>query len=232
MQRFLASARAPLTTSIPLSAALVASLLVMAGSIPGPAWLQHLVGGTALAQPAGSRPPPVVGVAPVQRRPVTSSQQYVGRIEAIDRVALVSRVTAYLDKRLFLEGSEVKKGDLLYVLEQGPFQAQVLAQQGALAQAQSTVNNAKINFQRQAALLKTPAGQRQAYDNASATAQGGAANVLTAQGNLQSAQIQLGYTEIRAPVDGRITATAVNEGNVVSPTTGRSRRSSPRIRCT
>ncbi len=174
----------------------------------------------ALAAPPPAPPPPVVGVATVHSQPVTSSAQYIGRIQAIDRVALIARVTAYLDKRLFDEGAEVKKGDLLYVLEQGPFQAQVLAQQGTLAQAQANVVNARVNFQRQAQLLKTPAGQKQAYDNAAESAQSGAANVLTAQGNLQSAQIQLGYTEIRAPVDGRITSTAVNQGNVVSPTSG------------
>lgn len=180
-----------------------------------------LTTGTALAAPPpGPSAPPPVGVMQVKLAPVTSSSQYIGRIQAIDRVALVPRVTAYLEKRLFDEGSEVKKGDLLYVLEQGPFQAAVLAQQGTLAQAQATVLNARVNFGRQKALLSTPAGQKQAYDNAAATAQTGAGSVLTAQGNLQSAQIQLAYTEIRAPVDGRITETSVNEGNVVSPNSG------------
>ncbi len=180
------------------------------------------LGDPALAQKKGGPPsgPPPVGVAQVRQSAVTSSSQYIGRIQAIDRVALVPRVTAYLDKRLFDEGSEVKQGQLLYVLEQGPFQAQVLAQQGTLAQAQANVANAKVNFQRQVQLLRTPAGQKQAYDNAQETAQSGAASVLTAEGNLQASQIQLGYTEIRAPVNGRITSTAVNQGNVVSPSSG------------
>lgn len=180
-----------------------------------------LSGATAFAAPPGGPGgPPAVGVQPVGHQAVTASSDYIGRIQAIDRVALVPRVTAYLDKRLFDEGAEVKKGDLLYVLEQAPFQAAVLAQQGALEQAQSTVANAGINFARQKALLSTPAGQKQSYDNALASARGGAAAVISAQANLQTAQIQLGYTEIRAPVDGRISATAVNEGNVVSPSTG------------
>ena len=169
-------------------------------------------------QPPGG--PPVVGVATVQSRPVTSTSQYIGRIQAIDSVALVARVTAFLEQRLFTEGADVKKGDLLYVLEQGPFQAQVLAQQGNLAAAQANVVNASVNFQRQKTLLNTPAGQKQAFDNALATQRGNAGVVLTAQGNLQAAQINLAYTEIRAPIDGRITATAVNQGNVVSPTSG------------
>ena len=175
-------------------------------------------GNRAAAQ--GAPPAPTVGVTEVTAQPVTSLNQYVGRIQAVDSVALVARVTAYLEQRLFTEGADVKKGQLLYVLEQGPFQAQVLAQQGNLAEAQANVTNASVNFQRQKALLNTPAGQKQAFDNALATARGNAGNVLTAQGNLQAAQINLAYTEIRAPVDGRITQTAVNEGNVVSPTSG------------
>ncbi len=178
-------------------------------------------GSAALAAPPGGPGgPPAVGVEPVGHQAVTSSSDYIGRIQAVDRVALVPRVTAFLDKRLFDEGAEVKKGDLLYVLEQAPFQAAVLAQQGALEQAQSTVANAGVNFARQKALLSTPAGQKQSYDNALATARNGAAAVISAQANLQTAQIQLGYTEIRAPVDGRISATSVNEGNVVSPSSG------------
>ncbi len=178
-----------------------------------------MLSGSALAQrpPSG---PPMVGVDTVYRAPVTSTSQYVGRIQAIDSVALVARVTAYLEQRLFTEGADVKKGQLLYMLEQGPYQAQVLAQQGNLAEAQANVRNASVNFQRQKALLNTPAGQKQAFDNALATARGNAGNVLTAQGNLQAAQINLAYTEIRSPIDGRITATAVNQGNVVSPTSG------------
>ncbi|MBE7209951.1 MAG: efflux RND transporter periplasmic adaptor subunit, partial [Gluconacetobacter diazotrophicus] len=156
---------------------------------------------------AAAPPPPAVGVVQVQQRPVTARADYIGRIQAIDRVALIPRVTAYLEKRLFDEGSEVTKGQLLYVLEQPPFQANVLTQQGALAQAQAQVANAGVNFQRQRVLLPTAAGQRQAYDNALASARGDAAAVTTAQGNLQYAQIQLGYTEIRAPVDGRISST-------------------------
>ena len=179
-----------------------------------------LSGGDVRAQKPAAPPPPVVGVTTVHMQPVTATNQYIGRVQAIDSVALVARVTAFLEQRLFTEGADVKKGQLLYVLEQGPFQAQVLAQQGNLSEAQANVTNASVNFQRQKALLNTPAGQKQAFDNALATARGNAGNVLTAQGNLQAAQINLAYTEIRSPVDGRITATAVNQGNVVSPTSG------------
>ena len=164
--------------------------------------------------------PPVVGVASVRSAPVTATSQYVGRVQAVDSVALIARVTAFLEQRLFTEGSDVKKGQLLYVLEQGPFEAQVLAQQGNLAQAQANIRYSNLSLGRQQALLHTPAGQQSNVDNAVATARGNAGAVLTAQGNLQAAQINLAYTEIRSPIDGRITATAVNQGNVVSPTSG------------
>ncbi|MCQ8239961.1 efflux RND transporter periplasmic adaptor subunit [Rhizosaccharibacter radicis] len=200
-------------SGLPASGPLVAGLL-SAGAAAF--WLS--AAGGALAAPPGGPPP--VGVDEVRSEAVTGQNEYLGRIQAIDRVALVARVTAYLEKRLFREGSEVKKGDLLYVLEQGPFQAAVLAQRGNLAEAQANVRNASVNFRRQQALLNTPAGQKQAYDNAQAQQGANAGQVLTAEGDLQSAEINLAYTEIRAPVDGRISETSVNEGNVVTPSSG------------
>ncbi|MFC7552435.1 hypothetical protein ACFQU7_09460 [Pseudoroseomonas wenyumeiae] len=72
-------------------------------------------------QPGG--PPPAVGVAPVSSRPIIETNEFIGRIDAVDRVDLQSRVTAFLQERLFEEGTEVKKGDLLFRLERPPFEA-------------------------------------------------------------------------------------------------------------
>lgn len=163
---------------------------------------------------------PAVGTIEVHRSPITETSEYVGRIQAIDSVALVPRVTGYLEKRLFDEGSEVKTGDLLYVIEQPPYQAQVDADEAALEQAKAQAANAGYQFERQKSLLATPAGQRSTFDTAQATQRSSAAQVLGAQATLETAQINLGYTEIKAPIDGRITQTSVNPGNVVSPTTG------------
>ena len=172
-----------------------------------------------LAQAPGGKPP-AVGVEVVHKQPVEQVSAYIGRIQAIDSVALVARVTGYLEQRLFTEGSEVKKGDLLYVIEQPPFQATVEANQGNLAQAQANAAFAGAQFERQERLLHTPAGQQSSYDQAQATERADAASVLSAEANLKTAQINLGYTEVRAPIDGRITATSVNPGNVVSPSSG------------
>ena len=163
---------------------------------------------------------PAVGTAVVHRAPVVETSEYVGRIQAIDSVALVARVTGYLEQRLFTEGSEVTKGELLYVIEQPPYQAAVEADQGAFDQAQAQVTYAQVQFQRQQKLLNTPAGQKSNYDQTLSTARSDAAAVLTAAANLKTAQINLDYTSIRAPIAGRITATAVNPGNVVGPTSG------------
>ena len=192
-------------------------------------WPQALTVCLALVLPTGAAlgadhpsPPaaPVVGTLVAGTRPVTQTRQFTGRVQAIDSVALIPRVTAFLDERLFKEGSEVHKGDLLYKLEQGPFQANVLTQQGAVAQARANTVNSGIQLQRQKNLESSPAFAKENFDNAVASARGNVGGLLSAQGNLQYAQIQLDYTEIRAPIDGRITATAVNPGNVVSPNSG------------
>src|SRR6266849_172799 len=78
------------------------------------------------AAPAQHAPdPPAVGVVEVAKRPITETSEFLGRIEAINRVNVVARVTAFLEKRLFEEGNEIKKGDQLYLLERGPFEAEL-----------------------------------------------------------------------------------------------------------
>jgi len=186
----------------------------------GAVLLAMLAAGPALAQLRGQGGPPSVGVVRAEKQPITESSEFVGRIAAIDRVALVARVTAFLEQRNFVEGSEVKRGDLLYVLEQPPFQADREAKQAAVQQAQAQVVNATLAYQRAEQLLKTPAGQPSTVDAAKATMLSDAAQVLAAQAQEKQSEINLGYTEIRAPIDGKIGRTAVTIGNVVSPSSG------------
>ena len=173
----------------------------------------------AAAQPAPGGPP-AVGVVRAERQQITESDEFIGRIQAVNRVALVARVTAFLDKRVFVEGAEVKKGDLLYVLEQPPFQAQVDAAKASIEQFEAQHRNAELTLERAQTLLHTPAGQQSNVDAALASERAFAAQIAGAQAQLQTAQINLAYTEIRAPIDGKISATQVTEGNVVSPTSG------------
>jgi len=173
----------------------------------------------AQAQPAPSGPP-AVGVVRAERQKIIQTDEFIGRIQAVGRVALVARVSAFLEKRLFVEGSEVKKGDLLYQLEQPPFQAVFDADKATIDQLEAQHRNAELTLERAQSLLKTPAGQQATVDSALASERALAAQIAGAQAQLQTAQINLGYTEIHAPIDGKVTSTAVTEGNVVSPTSG------------
>src|ERR1700739_2896692 len=175
--------------------------------------------GTAAAQPAPGGPP-AVGVVRVARPEITQSNEFVGRIQSIGRVSWVARVSAFLEKREFVEGAEVKKGDLLYLLEQPPYQAQVDADKANVAQLEAQHTFAAQQLERAQYLLKTPAGQQQNVDQTVSNEHSLAAQVAAAKAQLETAEINLGYTEIRAPIDGKISATEVTEGNVVSPGRG------------
>jgi len=173
----------------------------------------------ALAQP-GPAGPPAVGVAQAQKRPVIEISEFVGRIQAVSRVDLVARVTAFIEERHFTEGAEVHTGDLLYRLERAPFEAQVAQQAAAVATATAVLAGGNLVLGRAEALLNGPAGQRSLVDDARATQRSQAAQLIGAQAQLRLAQVNLDYTEIKAPIDGKISRTTVTEGNVVSPSSG------------
>jgi membrane fusion protein (multidrug efflux system) len=173
----------------------------------------------AFAQAPGG-PPPAVGVVTVEKKAITESSEFIGRVSAIDRVRLTARVTAFLEQRLFVEGTEVQAGDLLFKLERGPFEATVQQQAGLVAQYSAQLENANITLQRAQSLLNTPAGQRSTVDDALASQRSYAAQLLGAQAQLRQAQINLAYTEIHAPVSGKISRALITNGNVVSPSSG------------
>ena len=164
--------------------------------------------------------PPAVGVITVTIQPVYNEQSYVGRIESPDIVQLTPRVTGYLEQQNFHDGDQVTKGQLLYVIEQPPYQAAVTQAKAALEQALAQSRNADKTLARDEALLSTPAGLPANVDTSTAAAVSGSAAIDSARAQLQVAQINLGYTTIRAPISGQIGATNITTGNVVSPTSG------------
>jgi membrane fusion protein (multidrug efflux system) len=189
-----------------------------------PARLFLLLAPALLAAPAhaqfGPGGPPTVGVVTAQKRPIIETSEFVGRIQAIERVDLVARVTAFIEARPFVEGGEVQQGDLLYRLERPPFEADLASKQATAAQMQALLRNATITLNRAQSLLAGPAGQRSTVDDALAQQASYAAQLLGAQAQAQISQINLNYTEIRAPIAGKIGRTAFTVGNVVTPSSG------------
>jgi membrane fusion protein (multidrug efflux system) len=178
----------------------------------------------ALIAPAraqlGPGGPPAVGVVTVQKHAITETDEFVGRVQATDKVDIIARVTAFIEKQDFVEGAEVNKGDLLYELERGPFEADLAAKQAQVAQAQALLRNATITLNRAQSLLGTPAGQRSTVDDALAQVANYAAQVQAGEAQARASQISLDYTQIRAPIAGKITRTTLTVGNVVSPASG------------
>ena len=174
----------------------------------------------AASAQGGPPGPPAVGVAAAKPTSITESSEFVGRVQAVNRVDITARVTAFVEQRAFVEGTEVKQGDLLYKLESAPFEATVQQQSAAVAQNNALLSNANITLGRAQSLLAGPAGQRSTVDDARAQQLSQAAQLMSAQAQLRQAEINLGYTEIHAPVAGKIGRTNFTEGNVVGPTSG------------
>jgi membrane fusion protein, multidrug efflux system len=161
-----------------------------------------------------------VGTVYAERRPISQSREFVGRVEAIDRVSVQARVTGYLEAILFTEGDFVKKGDPLYQIERGLFQAAVEQAQGALERSKAAKTLTQIQLQRAEELLARNAGTAVARDQALAADQQAEGQILSDQAALDNANINLGYTDIRAPVSGKISKSNITVGNVVGPSNG------------
>jgi len=132
----------------------------------------------------------------------------------------VSRVEGFLQKRAFTEGQQVKTGDLLFVIEQDTYQAAVDQAQAQLVSAQATERNAALALQRSQELVRTNAVAQATVDQNLANQGTAAAAVRSAQAALEQANINLAFTEIKAPIDGRIGMANVSVGNFVNQTTG------------
>jgi membrane fusion protein (multidrug efflux system) len=174
--------------------------------------------GVAAAQ--SPPPPPAVSVSPVASRQVTETGGYIGRIVAIDKVDVVARVTGFVEERNFTEGQTVKAGDLLFRIEQDTYKATVDQQNASLAKAQATEINANLQLQRSQALVKNQNVPQSTVDQNQATEDSAKADVLQAQALLEQAKINLNYTEIRSPIDGRIGIANFTKGNLVGPSSG------------
>ncbi len=184
--------------------------------------LAALVGWCAMRTSEAQAPAavPAVGVRLAEIRGVARSYEFIGRIGAINTVQLRARVEGFLDKLLFTEGQEVKAGDLLYQIEKATYQAQVDQAKANLLAAQAVALNAELQYNRSAQLLRNQNAPQSTVDQNKATMDSAHAAVMQNQAALQLAEINLGYTEVRAPVEGRIGRTAYTQGNLVNSGSG------------
>ena len=165
-------------------------------------------------------PPPAVTVISVRPTEVTPGVGFNGRVVAVDEVQLRARVTGFLERRLFEEGADVDAGDLLFVIEKAPYQAVVEQRQAELASAEANRANTAVQLQRGEELAKSNNIPQAEVDERRAADLMAAAQILEAQAALEQAQINLGYTEIHAPIAGRIGRADLSVGNLVGPDTG------------
>lgn len=184
--------------------------------------IRAALAGLALVVPAQAQPTTAipVGVVTAERRQVNGTLDFVGRVEAIERVEIRARVTGYLQAVLFKEGDRVKEGEKLFHIEPEPFQASVQQAQGALLRAQASTTNASQQLRRAEELVRTNAIAVAERDKRLADEKNAQGDSVTAEANLTTAKINLGYTDITAPISGVIGRSKLTKGNVVNPDAG------------
>lgn len=161
-----------------------------------------------------------VGTVFAELKPVADTADFVGRIEAIERVEIRARVKGFLEAVLFKEGDLVKEGQPLYRIEKGQFEAAVEQAKGALERSKAALTLAQLQRKRADELLARNSGTVVARDQAVAEEAGAKGSITTDEANLRNAEINLGYTDIIAPIAGKVGRTNVTKGNVVGPDSG------------
>jgi membrane fusion protein (multidrug efflux system) len=165
---------------------------------------------------AAASKPAVVSVVAMQPQTVTLTSEFGGRIVAFNAAEIRPQVTGLIVKREFTEGSDVKAGDLLYRIDPDTYQAALASAEATLARAQAAERNAATKTERLKRLNDERAVSSQDYEDALLALGQAKADVASAEAAIKSARINLGYTEIRAPIDGRIDASTVNTGALVT----------------
>ena len=161
-------------------------------------------------------PPPSVSVSEPVRKMVTEWDEFTGRFQAVDHVSIRPRVSGYLQSAHFQEGSMVQKGDLLFVIDPRPYEAVAEEEQGRLQTAQSQLTFASRDLERAVELGRTQAVSQQVIDQRRQAMQAAEAAVITAEGALKRAKLDVEFTRVLSPMDGRIGRKLVTEGNLVS----------------
>ena len=161
-------------------------------------------------------PPPAVTVAKPMQRQVTDFDEYVGRFTAVNSVEVRARVSGYLDALHFKDGELVKQGDLLFTVDKRPFQNALAQARATLLQAKSNLTFTESDLQRGQQLVRDKTITEQTFEQRSQAARNAQAAVTGAEAAVRQAELDLEFTELRAPVDGRIGDRRVSPGNLVT----------------
>lgn len=172
--------------------------------------------GYAAAQSGGEMPPPAVGVVELAARAVPVMSELPGRIAATRVAEVRARVSGILQERVFAQGSLVKEGDVLYRIDPRLFRVRVASAEASLQKAQAVQQNARQQLERQKTLRERNVATGIDYDTAAVNLAQADADVALAEAMLEEAQINLEYTEVRAPITGIIGAALVTEGALVT----------------
>jgi len=167
-------------------------------------------------QQGGAPPPPTVAVAKPIKRTVFDFDEYVGRFTAINSVEVRARVSGYLDKLHFKDGQLVKQGDLLFTIDKRPFQNTLDQARANLVQAQSNVAYTEADYTRGQALVRDKTITDQTFEQRAQAFRNAKASVTANEAAVRQAELDLEFTELRAPVNGRIGDRRVSPGNLVT----------------
>jgi RND family efflux transporter MFP subunit len=204
--------------SIPLVSSL--SLMHGARAIALPLAIATLVASCGESQKQASPPPPAVTVAEPVKRTVFDYDEYVGRFTAINSVEVRARVSGYLDKLHFKDGQLVKQGDLLFTIDKRPFQNTLDQARANLVQAQSNVAFTESDYTRGQQLVRDKTITDQTFEQRAQAFRNAKASVSANEAAVRQAELDLEFTELRAPINGRIGDRRVTPGNLVTGGTG------------
>jgi len=173
--------------------------------------------GAAAQTPTAAPPPPAVGVAPVTFRPLRQWDDFTGRLEAVDSVALRPRVAGQVTAVAFADGAHVRKGELLFQIDPRPFQAEVDRLEAEAERARAKAQLAAADSDRGQRLLAQEAISKEEAERLVSEARSAQADLGAAQAGLRAAQLNLSFTRVVSPIDGRISKALITRGNLVTP---------------
>ncbi|MCF5956442.1 efflux RND transporter periplasmic adaptor subunit, partial [Xanthomonas perforans] len=175
-----------------------------------------LAGCGSKAAETGAPPPPSVSVAPVLMKQISQWDEFSGRIEPVESVELRPRVSGYIDKVNYTEGAEVKKGDVLFTIDERSYRAEFARANASLVRARTQATLARSEATRARKLSEQQAISTETWEQRRAAADQADADLQAAQAAVDTARLNLDWTRVRAPIDGRAGRAMVTAGNLVT----------------